>query len=327
MDPLFFIDTHCHLDMTMDGSPPQPIRTMYNAALSGVGAVIQIAVDGTNCHWNRKLSETYQADLARFTETQLNSELPEGETIETILKKTGSFRYYWTAGLHPETASFSGHKDTETAFRIIKESRDDPSFVGIGECGLDYFHSRETAEVQKEVFEKHLKLAADLDLPVVLHLRDDRVYNPEKTDAVKDALKLVKKYGINKGILHCYTYGYEEAMPFAEKGWMVSFSGIITYKNTDVVQDAARRLPDECLLIETDAPFLAPVPHRGKPNESALLPHTFETLAALRFSKDYRPADNKSRVTHSDLASQDLIALKNTLFRNSNKFTGWKNNA
>jgi TatD DNase family protein len=111
---------------------------------------------------------------------------------------------------------------------------------------------------------------------------------------------------------------------------MVSYSGIITYKNTDVVRNGVRRLPEESLLLETDAPFLTPVPHRGKPNESAYLPHTFDMMAELRAFPDQNPADNKLKSGVLNETAEFISYkenLKSVIYKNSKRLIGWKNNA
>ena len=167
---------------------------------------------------------------------------------------------------------------------------------------MEYF------EKQRESFEEHVKLAKELNLPLILHLRDDKNYNPQKSQAIKEAFNLVKKYGV-RGVLHCYTYTEKEALPFVDLGWFVSYSGLITFKNAKEVQNGAINLPLECLLVETDAPFLAPVPFRGKINVPAYLNHTLEFLTNLR-------------VAHCG-EKKDFV--KETIYNNSIRFINLKN--
>lgn len=250
-------DTHCHLDIVAS----QGISvedSLSNAMEAGLAGLVQISTDIKSASFNSSLKTKY-GDLL--------SSRPE-------------FSLRWTAGLHPEAAHELN--TLPDIFEIIRKHRDEPEFLGIGETGLDYFHTTEFVDEQKESLQEHLKLAKELDLPVVIHTRDTRQYEPGKTQSVQDTLKAVKDLGINKGVLHCFTYSYEEAMPFVDLGWKVSFSGILTFKNSHTLHDAASQLPLECLMVETDAPFLAPVPNRGKTNQPAYVVHTLEFLKNLR---------------------------------------------
>lgn len=151
--------------------------------------------------------------------------------------------------------------------------------VGIGESGLDYHYEPETAQAQKDLFEKMLGVAAETVLPVVVHSRE----------ADRDTIDMLRAYTRDwkgdpgrPGVLHCFTGSYEFARQLLDLGMFISFSGILTFRNADALRDCARRLPLDRILIETDAPYLAPVPHRGKTNEPALVPAVAETLASGR---------------------------------------------
>ncbi|MBI3396582.1 MAG: TatD family hydrolase, partial [Spirochaetia bacterium] len=229
------IDTHCHLDI-MASMGRDRADALRAAAERGVEAVVQIATGLTSSEWNR----------------------------DHAVSEPNMPRVYWTCGLHPESAADSA--DVPAILAMAKRHRDDAGFVGLGETGLDYYHDVSLKHLQLENFEEHLNAAADLALPLVVHLRDGRQYVHGERQTVDDALALVRKRPRISGVLHCFTYGYDEAMPFVDMGWFVSFSGIVTYKSAKIIQDAAVRLPLQAILVETDAPFLAPVPHRGKTN-------------------------------------------------------------
>lgn len=154
-----------------------------------------------------------------------------------------------------------------------------PPVVAIGETGLDYHYSRETAPAQKHLFANMLEIAAEADLPVVVHSRE----------ADEDTLALLREFVSARsasdappGVLHCFT----GSMPFAEAlleiGLMIGFSGILTFKNADALRRVAAAVPDDRLLIETDAPYLAPAPHRGKRNEPAWVVHVAQEMARIR---------------------------------------------
>lgn len=149
----------------------------------------------------------------------------------------------------------------------------EPRVVAVGETGLDYYYNLSPPEVQKELFRRTLRLSAAVDKPVVLHIRD----------AHPDALAIVREEGAPAGgVVHCFTGGPTEASAWLELGFAISLSGIVTFKTATAIQAAARLVPPERLLIETDCPYLAPIPHRGKRNEPAFLVHTAEFVARLR---------------------------------------------
>ena len=156
----------------------------------------------------------------------------------------------------------------------IKKLASNPKVVAIGETGLDYYYHKGDNQKQTDYFRSHIQIANDLNKPVIVHTRD----------AGDDTLEILRSESAEKcsGVIHCFT----ETMSFAEKalelGFMISFSGITTFRNAEALRDVARHVPDEQLLIETDAPYLAPVPHRGKQNTPALVRHVAETLAKVR---------------------------------------------
>lgn len=279
------VDTHCHLEMVGEAGI-DPRQALLNARNHGVEKIIQIAVDLKSAQNIQSFVDSIHAENS--------ADYPD---------------LYWTAGLHPESAR--ENDDIDDLLVFIRNHYQHTHFVGIGELGLDYYQNPELRDVQQDRFIKQLDLALELNLPVVLHLRDDRVYNPDKMEAYRDALKIIRDRGVTRGVLHCYTYGFEEAMPFVEMGWMVSYSGIVTYKNAVVVQDGAFRLPLSALMVETDAPFLAPAPHRGKTNEPAYVVHTLDFIAQKR----------------SESSGQSPETIKSQILSNSNKFIGWKNHA
>jgi len=149
-----------------------------------------------------------------------------------------------------------------------------PRVVAVGETGLDYHQvsSDEIRGVQRRCFEQQLELAARHDLPIVIHTRS----------AELDTLSLLKAFPQVRGVLHCFTESWEMARQALDLGYFVSISGIVTFKNAANVRDVAVRIPQDRLLVETDAPWLTPAPHRGKPNEPAFVRHTAEFLAELR---------------------------------------------
>ena len=171
----------------------------------------------------------------------------------------------WAAvGFHPHEA-----KDcNEIAFREIERLAGAPQVVAIGEIGLDYHYMHSPREEQREVFNRHLDLAKRLAKPVIIH-------NRESTD---DLLKMLLP---GNGILHSFTENFETAKTLIDRGYFISFSGIITFRTAQSLRDCARRLPHDRVLIETDTPYLAPVPFRGRDNEPAYVIKIAELLATL----------------------------------------------
>ncbi len=243
-------DTHCHLDLIQKfGLSFEEV--LENAKKEKVTNIIQISTDIESSLRSLELCE-YQHDIQ----------------ISCCI------------GLHPESVQSRGQIEEMKEF--IKNHIKNKKVVGIGETGLDFFQNPETIDLQIESLYEHFKLAKDYDLPIVVHSRDDKIYSESRTEAIHQIYQLTKELNISKGILHCFTYSYKEAKLFIDSGWKVSFSGIVTFKNANFIQEAALKIPLENLLIETDAPFLAPNPKRGKTNQPAYVIYTAEFLGNLR---------------------------------------------
>lgn len=180
---------------------------------------------------------------------------------------------YFTLGLHPHDAEKV--PNCEKAMRAFYEaSHQKQKCVAIGETGLDFYYNFAGKAAQIAQFETQVKLAQDWDLPLVIHCRE----------AFPDLFASLKKVGVPKkvGVMHCFTGTMEEAKESIKMGFSISFSGIVTFKNAELLREVAKAIPEDRLLIETDCPFLAPVPHRGKKNEPSFLPHTAQVIAAAR---------------------------------------------
>jgi len=170
-----------------------------------------------------------------------------------------------TAGVHPHDAS----EGTAGLEELLAE----PEVVAVGECGLDYHYDHSPRDVQREVFAAQVELARRHRLPLVVHTRD----------AWDDTFAVLDDVGVpERTVIHCFTGGADEARACLDRGAALSFSGVVTFKNAGGVRDAAVLCPLDRLLVETDAPFLAPVPHRGRPNEPAWVAVVGEAVAALR---------------------------------------------
>ena len=176
----------------------------------------------------------------------------------------------WAAvGFHPHEAK----ECDDTAFAEIARLARHARVVAIGEAGLDYHYMHSPREVQREVFMRHVALARELDLPVIIH-------NRESTADLLDLLGSDEARGA-RGILHSYTEDAATARKLIAAGYVISFSGIVTFRNAESLREVARGLPHDRVLIETDTPFLAPVPYRGRDNEPAYVVRIAELLAGL----------------------------------------------
>jgi TatD DNase family protein len=171
------------------------------------------------------------------------------------------------AGIHPCHAHETETGHFEQIVRLAQEKK----IVAVGETGLDLHHSKDHLEIQKEFFKKHIELANDLDLALSIHCRN----------AYMELKEFVEKHPIKKGILHCFAGPKEIAAWALDRGFTLSFSGVVTFKNALEMQTIASATPLSQLLVETDAPWLAPEPFRGKINEPAYIPYIVEKLATL----------------------------------------------
>ena len=172
-------------------------------------------------------------------------------------------------GVHPHDC---GGFDATTV-QALRDLAGAANVRAIGETGLDFYRNHQPQALQEHAFRAHCRLAAELDLPVVVHQR-------ESLDAVEAVLR--EELGPAGGVMHSFTGPPETVQRFVDLGLHISFSGIVTFKNADDVRASAAEVPSERLLIETDAPYLAPTPMRGRRNEPAYLPHTAAVVAAMR---------------------------------------------
>ena len=173
-----------------------------------------------------------------------------------------------SVGVHPHDAA----KVEERHYYLIEDLARHPAVVAIGETGLDYFYDNSPRDIQRAVFRRQLALARQLDLPVIVHTRD----------ADADTQEILKDEAPRRGVIHCFTSSAEFADFALSIGFAISFSGIVTFPNAKALAEVARRIPSDRILIETDCPYLAPVPHRGKRNEPGFVADTARFVAGLR---------------------------------------------
>jgi len=177
---------------------------------------------------------------------------------------------YATVGMHPHDAKDVGPEELKTLQELTGHSK----VIAVGEAGLDYYYSHSPHDVQKRVFTYFINLARQVGLPLIVHERD----------ATQDAAQLLRSEGRGnlRGVIHCFTGNYQAACAYLDLGFYLSFTGIITFKNAEPLRDVVRQVPLEKMLIETDSPYLTPVPHRGKRNEPAYVRLVAEAVAMIK---------------------------------------------
>jgi TatD DNase family protein len=209
------------------------------------------------------LDRARQAGVTKII--NIGAELKEVRKI-AAMDLTGVYK---AMGLHPHNA----HEFSEEVFAEIKGYLRGKGAVAVGEIGLDYYKSTTPAELQEKVFRKFLEAANELDLPVVIHSRE----------AHQDTYKILREFGIRKrGIIHCFTGGVEDALKFTELGYVLGIGGVVTFPNAGPLRDAVKEIPLERLVLETDAPWLAPKSVRGKRNEPAYLREIAAKVAEIK---------------------------------------------
>jgi TatD DNase family protein len=230
----------------------------------------------SHCHLNYKGLADDQADVltrarARGVTAMLNIATRESEWDAVLATAEREPDVWATVGIHPHEAD--QHPNVDTA-KLVERARH-PRVVGIGESGLDYFYDHSDRARQQASFRAHIDAARESGLPIVVHTRDAE-------DDTAALMREAMEEGAYTGVIHCFTASDAFADIALDLGLYISISGIVTFKNATALQATAARLPRERLLIETDAPFLAPVPHRGKTGEPAFVADTAAFLAKLR---------------------------------------------
>ncbi len=238
-----YIDSHCHLIHKRLLPLGGPEQIVKNAEKAGIEGMLTICCD-------------------------IEHEFP------LVLALAQKYDNVWcTIGTHPHDAGVEEEKSF-TQEKIVELAKSDSKIIGIGESGLDYYYKNSSPEYQQESFRKHIRACIEAGLPLVVHARD----------ADDDLIRILREEGQGsglKGVMHCFSSSRklgEEALDF---GFYISFSGIVTFRNSEELRDFAKDVPLDRILVETDAPFLSPEPHRGQINEPALMIHTGKLLAEL----------------------------------------------
>ncbi|MFC2990647.1 TatD family hydrolase [Halomonas tibetensis] len=237
----------------------------------------------SHCHLDRLDSATHGGDLAATLDAArrrgVKQFLAIGVTLEELPGIAAIAREHrdvvLSAGVHPLHLVAE-----EPGIETIKEAAERFGAVAIGECGLDYHYLDKAPEkvpsrdVQRERFRRQLIAATELELPVIIHTREAR----------EETLELIRQHTDPAigGVLHCFTEDLDMAREAVRHGFYISLSGIVTFRNAEALREVARKVPLDRLLIETDSPYLAPAPHRGKPNEPAWVVEVAECIAAER---------------------------------------------
>jgi TatD DNase family protein len=222
----------------------------------------------------RELGEDPAGAVARAREAGVAQMISIGidrENSEATVALVEELDGVWAAvGVHPnETA-----RATEEGWTEIRRLASGRQVVAIGESGLDLYRDRSSFENQRRWLERHAELALELDKPLVLHVRD--AFEP-----LEGVLRPFAHRGL-RAVMHCFGGGPDQLSPYVDWSWLISFAGNLTYKSAGPLREAAARVPREQIAVETDAPFLAPVPKRGRPNEPAFVVHTAKRLAEVR---------------------------------------------
>lgn len=231
----------------------------------------------SHCHLDRVDLSPYEGDFNRFMESTLASGVGHmlcvAIDLESYAAMFGLVEPYpevsVSVGVHPNDRDRREPTVDELANLALH-----PRNVAIGETGLDYFRSDGDLEWQKDRFRRHIRAAREASKPLIIHTREAR----------EDTLRIMReeKAGDVGGVMHCFTESWEMASEAMEMGFYVSFSGIVTFRNADQLREVVKKMPMERLLIETDSPYLAPVPHRGKPNEPRHVRQVAQKVAEVR---------------------------------------------
>ncbi len=198
----------------------------------------------------------------------ISSDIPSTEATISLAEE---YDYIFaTTGVHPHSAD----QMSEEVLIGIDHFAENDKVVAIGETGLDYFYMNSEKEVQIDSFTEHIRLGKKHNLPIIIHVRN----------ADQDMIEILTKESAadTPGVIHCFTGDYDTAKKYLDLGFYISFSGIVTYKRSEELREAAKKIPKDKILIETDSPYLAPVPHRGKPNEPSYVKHVAETISDVR---------------------------------------------
>jgi TatD DNase family protein len=260
-----FIDSHCHIDGEAFDGDRDEV--VENAKRAGVKAMLVV---GTG--------NPHDGEVAKAVET--------AERYENV---------FASVGVHPHDAKLYDDKAEATLVSLVKSSK---KIIAWGEIGLDFYYDHSPRDIQREVFKRQIRTAKSLNLPIIIHSRD-------ADDETVEILRAECDYPDFKGIMHCFGGTAEMAQALMDIGFLISFAGNVTFKKAENLRDAARVVPLEKLLIETDCPFLTPIPFRGKRNEPAYVVETAKFLADF-YGVDVATLANQTTRNFLDLFNLSL---------------------
>ena len=220
--------------------------------------------------------EDYKENFDSFIEELKNNEIEnvvipgvEPTTFNEIINLSEKYDMLYSAiGVHPSEAKTYNQEVEKEIYKLCKHKK----VIAIGEIGLDYYWEQETKELQKEVFRKQLKIAEELKIPVLIHDRE----------AHEDTFEILQEFNLENVIFHCFSGNADFAKKCIEKGYYIAIGGVVTFKNAKDLKEVAKIVPLDKLLLETDAPYLAPVPYRGKLNSPAYLKYIAQEIENLK---------------------------------------------
>ena len=228
----------------------------------------------THAHYDdEQFDEDREEILGKMQDAGIGMIMDAGSTIlswDKIVKLTEEYPFvYGAIGVHPDEV---GNLD-ETQFARMERLLDKEKIKAVGEIGLDYYWDKEGHDLQKHWFIRQLDLAREMNKPVMIHSRE----------AAADTMEIMKEHGKGlKGVIHCYSYSLEMAREYVKMGYYIGVGGVVTFKNSKKLKEIVEEIPLESIVLETDCPYLAPTPFRGKRNSSLYLPYVVEAIAELK---------------------------------------------
>ena len=244
----------------------------------------------SHCHLDRLDLKPYEGQFVRFMEDAKSRGVGQFLCVAIDMERYPAMKALVqdypeiavSVGVHPNE-----HEGREPSVKELVELAQDPKVVAIGETGLDYFRSEADSTWQKDRFRRHIQAARLAGKPLIIHTREARA----------DTLAILEQENAAEvgGVFHCFTEDWETAQRALDLNFHISFSGIVTFRNARHIQEAARRIPEDRFLIETDSPYLAPIPHRGKPNYPHFVRYVAECITELRGTTYDRIVETSTR--------------------------------
>ena len=228
----------------------------------------------THAHYDDEQFDTDRDELLNSMETGgIGTIVDAGSTLESwdrILELTEKYPFvYGAIGIHPDEVGTLNEDEMKRMSALLDRKK----IVAVGEIGLDYYWDKENHDIQKKWFVRQLDLAREKNMPVIIHSRE----------AAADTMDIMKEHAAGmKAVIHCYSYSVEMAREYVKMGYYIGVGGVVTFKNAKKLKAVVEEIPLERILLETDCPYLAPVPFRGKRNSSLNLPYVAEEIAGLK---------------------------------------------